>query len=167
MNSVLSDNIAHLARLVLSSRRLVVFTGAGVRTESGIADFLRPGGLWERYDPDDFTIRKFLHNPDTRKKIWRMMATEFLVDVQPNRTHVSERISLKRYQDSINTGESRSQDETLNSGLTIKGGGGLTLRNASPLSNPIFDGRYKISVAPKSLSVCPIIMDFPDFCSTL
>lgn len=86
-NSLPLKNIEHLASLILASKRLVVFTGAGVSTESGISDFRSPGGLWERYDPDDFTIRKFLHSVETRKKMWHMMATEFLVDVQPNRAH--------------------------------------------------------------------------------
>ncbi len=82
-----NEKIAHLATLILASKRMVVFTGAGVSTESGISDFRSPGGLWERYDPDDFTIRKFLHSMETRKIMWHMMATEFFTDVQPNRAH--------------------------------------------------------------------------------
>lgn len=81
------QKIEQLSQLILASKRLVVFTGAGVSTESGISDFRSPGGLWERYDPDDFTIRKFIHSVETRKKMWHMMATEFLVDIQPNRAH--------------------------------------------------------------------------------
>ena len=53
--------------------RIVVFTGAGVSTESGIPDFRSPGGLWTKYDPDDFTIDKFLGSAATRKKMWQRL----------------------------------------------------------------------------------------------
>ena len=40
------------ARALARSRRLVVFTGAGVSKESGIATFREPEtGLWALYDP--------------------------------------------------------------------------------------------------------------------
>ena len=38
--------IASIVDIILRSRRIVVFTGAGVSTESGIQDFRSPGGLW-------------------------------------------------------------------------------------------------------------------------
>lgn len=43
----------HAAKLISGARRLVAFSGAGVSEESGIPTFRDPGGLWERYDPDD------------------------------------------------------------------------------------------------------------------
>lgn len=46
-----------------ASERLVVFTGAGVSTESGVPDFRSPGGLWDRYDPSDFTIQALRRAP--------------------------------------------------------------------------------------------------------
>ncbi|MGZ8755873.1 MAG: Sir2 family NAD-dependent protein deacetylase, partial [Acidimicrobiia bacterium] len=44
------------ARVLQPARRILVFTGAGISTESGIPDFRGPNGLWPRMDPDDFTI---------------------------------------------------------------------------------------------------------------
>ncbi len=41
------------AGLISGSERLVAFTGAGVSEESGIPTFRDPGGLWDRYDPDE------------------------------------------------------------------------------------------------------------------
>jgi NAD-dependent deacetylase len=61
-----------IAELILQSRRLTFFTGAGVSTESGIPDFRSPGGIWERFDPDDFTYERFLNNPEARRKQWRL-----------------------------------------------------------------------------------------------
>jgi NAD-dependent deacetylase len=40
--------ISRLAALLAGSARTVVFTGAGISTESGIPDFRSPGGVWSR-----------------------------------------------------------------------------------------------------------------------
>ena len=48
--SDLQQRIDDLARCMLESRYLVVFTGAGISTESGLRDFRGPDGLWTRRD---------------------------------------------------------------------------------------------------------------------
>jgi len=58
-----------LARLLAMSRRTVVFTGAGISTESGIPDFRSPGGLWTRYRP--IPLDEFLASQDARNESWR------------------------------------------------------------------------------------------------
>jgi len=66
----------------------VVFSGAGISTESGIPDFRSPGGIWSRYDPEDFTIQRFLNNPESRKKQWQMLSEGGLLkDADPNLAH--------------------------------------------------------------------------------
>ncbi len=50
MASDLSDRINTLAQWMLASEYLVVFTGAGISTESGLRDFRGPDGLWTRRD---------------------------------------------------------------------------------------------------------------------
>ncbi|MBL7062358.1 MAG: NAD-dependent deacylase [Dehalococcoidia bacterium] len=77
-----------VATLVLESNRIIVFTGAGVSTESGIPDFRSPGGIWTRFDPDDFTIQKFMSSERTRKMQWQMLAEgSLLKDAEPNQAH--------------------------------------------------------------------------------
>ena len=49
------DQIAELARLIDRARQAVVFTGAGISTESGIPDFRSPGGIWTKRAPIDFS----------------------------------------------------------------------------------------------------------------
>jgi NAD-dependent deacetylase len=77
-----------VAALILESSRVVVFTGAGISTESGIPDFRSPGGIWTKFDPDDFTIQKFMSSEKTRRMQWQMMAGGGLLkDAEPNKAH--------------------------------------------------------------------------------
>ena len=86
----LSEKIAIAADLIVHAGNVVVFTGAGISTESGIPDFRSPGGIWTRFDPEDFTIQKFLSSPETRKKQWQILLEGGLfVDAKPNRAHLA------------------------------------------------------------------------------
>ncbi len=76
---------------ILQSQRLVVFTGAGLSTESGIPDFRSPGGVWSRYNPADFDFQNFLASESTREKYWQM-ATEMYAKIRearPNAAHLA------------------------------------------------------------------------------
>ena len=89
MESTDLDSLADkLADLIVEANRVVVFTGAGHSTESGIPDFRSPGGIWTKYDPSEFTIQKFLSNPETRKKQWEMLTKGGLLsNAEPNAAH--------------------------------------------------------------------------------
>lgn len=82
------EEIEQLAQLIIESQKTIVFTGAGISTESGIPDFRSPGGIWSRYDPEDFSIQKFLSGPDARKTIWKMSVEGgLLTEAEPNPAH--------------------------------------------------------------------------------
>ena len=86
----LEEKIIQTADLILHTGNVVVFTGAGVSTESGIPDFRSPGGIWTRFDPEDFTIQKFLSSPETRKKQWKILLEGGLIaNAEPNRAHLA------------------------------------------------------------------------------
>jgi NAD-dependent deacetylase len=83
--------IETVAEFVVHSRSIVVFTGAGASTESGIADFRSRGGIWDKYNPEDFYFQKFLTNEKTREKYW-LMSTELyesLKNAKPNQVHLA------------------------------------------------------------------------------
>jgi NAD-dependent deacetylase len=64
----MSSPAAHLAALLAPARRVVVFTGAGISTESGIPDFRSPGGLWSRIKP--ITHQAFIGSEEVRRASW-------------------------------------------------------------------------------------------------
>jgi NAD-dependent deacetylase len=77
-----------VAGLIIKAKKLVVFTGAGISTESGIPDFRSPGGIWSRFDPDDFTYQKFVADPEARRKQWQMLGEGHLTTLaEPNPAH--------------------------------------------------------------------------------
>ena len=81
--------IEQAADLVSTSERIIVFTGAGVSTESGIPDFRGPDGIWSKYDPEIFAIDRFLSDSQTRKLHWKLFAGGELTiaPAQPNPGH--------------------------------------------------------------------------------
>ncbi len=80
-------SIEQLRALLTECRRAVVFTGAGISTESGIPDFRSPGGVWDRMKPIDF--QDFVASEDMRRESWRRkrVIDEDMVRAQPNRGH--------------------------------------------------------------------------------
>ncbi len=81
--------VDEIADLIVASNRVVVFTGAGVSTESGLPDFRGPSGIWTKLNPDDFTYQKYISDPETRKRIWQTRRTgeSRWSDVEPNAAH--------------------------------------------------------------------------------
>lgn len=59
---------SNLARVIEEARRVVVFTGAGISTESGIPDFRSPGGVWSKMKPIYF--QDFVADPARRREAW-------------------------------------------------------------------------------------------------
>lgn len=59
---------ARLAEMIERARNVVVFTGAGISTESGIPDFRSPGGVWSRMSPIYF--QEFVASEEKRREAW-------------------------------------------------------------------------------------------------
>src|SRR5579872_1406128 len=78
---------AELKRLIAQSRRAVVFTGAGISTESGIPDFRSPGGIWTQMAPIYFD--EFMASEEARRETWRrrFAMEDIFQAAAPNRGH--------------------------------------------------------------------------------
>jgi len=81
------QQVAELAEVLAQARRAVVFTGAGISTESGIPDFRSPGGIWTRMAPIDFS--DFLASEEARRETWRRRFSmeDTFREARPNRGH--------------------------------------------------------------------------------
>jgi NAD-dependent deacetylase len=78
-----------LAALWDSCPRVVVLTGAGISTDSGISDFRGPNGLWTRNPASQamFDISTYLADPDVRRSAWANRRANPAWTAEPNRGH--------------------------------------------------------------------------------
>ncbi len=77
------------AELIKSKSYIVAFTGAGISVESGIPDFRSAGGLWERYNPNEYAeYSAFLKTPE---KFWTMHSelSDLVLSAKPNPAHLA------------------------------------------------------------------------------
>ena len=83
------DKIDAVSDMILKSSKIVVFTGAGISTESGVSDFRSPGGIWDRFDPDELSFPNFLASETSREKYWDFYRQLWptMVEAEPNTGH--------------------------------------------------------------------------------
>ncbi len=81
--------IERLNKMIKDCGYGVVFTGAGISTESGIPDFRSPGGIWTKYRPIQF--QDFVSSEEMRRESWRrkFAGDRLLSGVQPNAGHLA------------------------------------------------------------------------------
>ena len=79
--------IEEAAAALAGRTRILVFTGAGISTESGIPDYRGPQGIWRKFDPDDFTYERYLTDPDFRADSWRKCFNSPYLSAKPNAAH--------------------------------------------------------------------------------
>ena len=67
----------------------MVFTGAGISTESGIPDYRSKGGLWDRFQP--VTLQEFVSEPDKRREYWQRKRELYgqMREARPNAGHLA------------------------------------------------------------------------------
>ena len=86
--SNLEEKIENVIELIHKSQNIVILTGAGMSTESGIADFRSPNtGLWEKVDPYEFgSINSYVANTTKNLKFMFEMGMD-IFRAKPNRGH--------------------------------------------------------------------------------
>jgi NAD-dependent deacetylase len=81
------EAIQLLRKAIDGAKKIVVFTGAGVSTESGIPDFRSPGGLWTKVQP--IYYEEFVKSESARRESWkrRFARDNGFESAEPNRGH--------------------------------------------------------------------------------
>lgn len=81
------SDAAQLAEMIQNANRVLIFTGAGISTESGIPDFRSPGGVWSKMTPIYF--QDFVASRDQRRESWRRVfnKTAGWTGAKPNTGH--------------------------------------------------------------------------------
>ena len=91
LEAAMEEQLKQIAQWINTSKRIIIFSGAGLSTESGIPDFRSPGGVWDKYNPEDFYFQNFIASETSREKYWQM-ATEMwepIKQAQPNPAHLA------------------------------------------------------------------------------
>ena len=83
------DPIDTVQAWVAQARRIVVLTGAGISTDSGIPDFRGPQGVWTTHPAAEkqSTLQTYLADPQVRQAAWRSRLARPVWRAQPNRGH--------------------------------------------------------------------------------
>ena len=83
----MSQDLAYAARLLLDAERIMIFTGAGISTESGIPDFRGTDGIWTKFSPEDFMIDRYIADRTVRTRAWASRFPKMFGNAQPNNAH--------------------------------------------------------------------------------
>jgi NAD-dependent deacetylase len=84
-----STEIDEARAVVERARRVVVLTGAGISTDSGIPDFRGPEGVWTR-NPEAEKLARidvYVRDPEVRRRSWQNRLTSTLLAAEPNAGH--------------------------------------------------------------------------------
>jgi NAD-dependent deacetylase len=85
----MEDKITLIAEKIKQGGKNIVFTGAGISTESGIPDYRSQGGIWDKFRPVYFD--EFMSSRDAREEYWRKWKALYrgITRAEPNTGHVS------------------------------------------------------------------------------
>jgi NAD-dependent deacetylase len=83
----MDKEIELIARKINEGGKNIVFTGAGISTESGIPDFRSQGGIWDKFRPVYFD--EFMNSREAREAYWRRWRELYqgIQQAQPNAGH--------------------------------------------------------------------------------
>ncbi|MGA1869459.1 MAG: SIR2 family NAD-dependent protein deacylase [bacterium] len=85
----MNEKISLISQKISESKRNIIFTGAGISTESGIPDFRSKGGIWDKFKPIYFN--EFMTSKEARIKYWQRKSELYddMIKAKPNAAHIA------------------------------------------------------------------------------
>jgi len=85
----LDHELQTIAQLLSAASRVVVLTGAGISTDSGIPDFRGPQGVWTKNPSAErmATLQHYMSDPEVRRRAWQSRLAHPSWQAQPNAGH--------------------------------------------------------------------------------
>ncbi|MGD9055076.1 MAG: NAD-dependent protein deacylase [Desulfobacterales bacterium] len=85
----MNDKINQIANKIKQGGKNIIFTGAGISTESGIPDYRSQGGIWDKFRPVYFD--EFMSSRESREEYWRRWIELYqgIQQAQPNAGHTA------------------------------------------------------------------------------
>jgi NAD-dependent deacetylase len=85
----MDDAIETVRGWIAEAERIVVLTGAGISTDSGIPDFRGPQGLWTKNPAAEkmATLQHYVADQEVRKRAWKSRIETFAAEREPNAGH--------------------------------------------------------------------------------
>jgi len=85
----MEEKVAKIAEKIKAGGKNIIFTGAGISTESGIPDYRSQGGIWDRFRPVYFD--EFMSSKESREEYWRRWVELYrgLLQAEPNPAHMT------------------------------------------------------------------------------
>jgi NAD-dependent deacetylase len=85
----MNEKISLIAQKIKEGGKNIIFTGAGISTESGIPDYRSKGGIWDKFRPVYFD--EFMSSKEARIEYWRRKSELYhdLIGAKPNNAHMA------------------------------------------------------------------------------
>jgi len=139
-----------------SADRVAVLTGAGISAESGIPTFRDPGGIWEKFEPQELAnVEAFLENPELVQG-WYRHRRQVVEDAEPNEGHRAL-VRLEEYLDLVTTITQNVDDlhNRAGSSEVVELHGNITRNYCTDCEQDVDAARIDAAIEDGQAATCP------------
>jgi len=139
-----------------SADRVAILTGAGISAESGIPTFRDPGGIWEKFEPQELAnVEAFLENPELVQG-WYRHRRQVVEDAEPNEGHRAL-VRLEQHADLVTTITQNVDDlhNRAGSSEVVELHGNITRNYCTDCEQDVDAARIDAAIEDGQAATCP------------